>query len=106
MEDKKFEQLMNELRKTCKKLNRSSYEFRKKAMKMQYAFNLGVKESISSAQREQTRVAQAVDLEWKESLKKAADYLEEGVSTSKMLQKHIKVADCLDYGWEAVCHYP
>ena len=27
------------------------------------------------------------------------------MSTLKMLQKYIRVANCLDYGWGAVCHY-
>ena len=69
---------------------------------MQYTFNLGMEESILSAQRELERLAPAVDSEGKESSKKAADYLEEGVSTLKTHQKHIKVADCSDYGWGVV----
>jgi len=131
MEDEKFELLMSELRQTrekfdksltevkrevattqertakdlCHKLNRTSYQSRKKGHEMQYTFNLGVEESISSAQRELEKMAEAVQSEGKESWKKATDYLDEGVSALKMRQKHIKVADCSDYGWGAVRRY-
>ena len=58
---------------------------------MQYTFNLGVEDSISSAQRELERVAPTVpDTKGKESLRKAAEYLDEGASALKTRQKHIK----------------
>jgi len=130
MEDEKFELLMSELRqmhekfnksltevkqevataqeRTAKdlshKLNRTSYQFWKKGHEMQYTFNLGVEESILSAQRELEKMAEAVQ-SWKESWKKATDYLDEGVSALKTRQKHIKVADCSDYGWGTVQRY-
>jgi len=72
MEDEKFELLMSEIRKTnasiaevkrevataqeraardlSRKLNRPSYQFRKKGHEMQHSFNIGIEESISSAQ--------------------------------------------------------
>ena len=131
MEDEKFELLMCELRQTREKfdksiaevkkevataqeqtakdlshkLNRTSYQFRKKGHEMQYTFNLGVEESISSAQRELEKMAEAVQSEGKELLRKATDYLDEGASALKTRQKHIKVADHSDFGWGAVQRY-
>ena len=87
------------------KLNRTSYQFRKKGHEMQYTFNLGVEESISSAQRELEKMAEAVQSEGKESLRKATDYLDEGASALKTRQKHIKVVDRSDFGWGAVQRY-
>ena len=58
-----------------------------------------------AAQQELERMASSVDDGGKESLKKVVDHLEEGASSLKMHQKHIKVADHLDYGWGAVRHY-
>ena len=87
------------------KLNRTTYQFHKKRNEKQYTFNSGVEESIVLAQQELERMASSVDDGGKESLRKAADHLEEGASTLKTRQKHIKVADRLDYGWGAVHHY-
>jgi len=128
MEDEKFELLMSELCQTREKfdksiaevkkevataqertakdlshkLSRTLYQFWKKGHEMQYTFNLGIEESISSAQRELGKMAEAVQ---SESWKKATDYLDEGASTLKMRQKHIKVADRSDFGWGAVRRY-
>ena len=88
-----------------KKLNRTTYQFRKKGNEKQYTFNSGVEESITSAQQELEKTASSVDDGGKDSLKKAADHLEEGASTLKTHQKHIKVADRSDYGWGVVRHY-
>ena len=89
MEDEKFELLMGEIRKTSqkvdvsiaevkrevataqertakdlsRKLNRSSYQFRKKGHEMQYSFNIGIEESISLAQRELETVERVVPAE-------------------------------------------
>ena len=87
------------------KLNRTTYQFRKKGNEKQYTFNSGVEEAIASAQQELERMASSVDDGGKESLRKAADHLEEGASALKTRQKHIKVADRSDYGWGAVRHY-
>ena len=66
---------------------------------MQFLFNTGVKESIASAQKQLEKMT-PTDAAEKASLKKATGHLDEGVSALKTRQKHIKVADRSDYGWE------
>ncbi|XP_065904717.1 integrase/recombinase xerD homolog isoform X3 [Dysidea avara] len=109
MENEMFDKLMAELQQTCRemdekitssmaevkrevsyaqertakdfsqKLNRTTYQFRKKGNEKQYTFNSGVEEAIASAQQELERMASSVDDGGKESLRKAADHLEEGL---------------------------
>ena len=71
---------------------------------MQHTFTLRVEDSISSAQRELESMVLAADTKGKESLRKATEYLGEGVSALKTWQRHIKVVGHSDYGWGAVCH--
>ena len=71
---------------------------------MKFSFNVGVEESIASAKKQLEKIA-LTDEAQKASLKKAAEHLNEGVSALKMRQKHIKVADRSEYGWNTVRHY-
>ena len=41
----------------------------------------------------------------KEALKKVQTHLDKGMKALEKRQKHIKVADRLDYGWSTVQHY-
>ena len=85
------------------KLTKSTYQFRKKGNKMQFLLNVGVEESIASAKKQLEKMA-LTDEAQKASLKKAAEHLDKNNSVLKMRQKHIKVVNRSEYGWNTV-HY-
>ena len=86
------------------KILKSNYQFRKKAHEIQFNFNSEVEDSITSAKEELKKV-KAPDGPGKEAIKKAESLLNKGLKTIKKRQKHIKVADRLEFGWATVEHY-
>ena len=86
------------------KLTKLTYQFRKKGNEMQFLFNTGVGESIASAKKQLEKMVLTDEVK-KALLKKAAEHLDDSVSALKMRQKHIKVADHSEYGWNMVRHY-
>ena len=88
----------------AQKISQSSYQFKRKGNEVQFNFNAGVEESISSARRELKKITPTGE-EQKEALKKVDVYLDEGMKTLEKRQKHIKVADRSDFGWSTVEHY-
>ena len=88
----------------AQKISKSSYQFKRKGNEVQYSFNSGIEESISSAQRELRKIT-PVGEEQKEAWKKVDGFLDEGIKSLEKRQKHIKVADRSDYGWATVEHY-
>ena len=88
----------------AQKIGKSSYQFKRKGNEIQFGFNSGIEESLSSAQRELKKIEGVGDVQ-KESLKRVDSFLEEGIKSLEKRQKHIKVADRSDYGWATVEHY-
>lgn len=88
----------------AQRISQSSYQFKRKGNEVQFNFNTGVQESISSARRELEKITPTRD-EQKEALKKAHVFLDEGMKSLDKRQKHIKVADRSDYGWSTVEYY-
>ena len=86
------------------KINKSSYQFKKKLNKIQFQFNAGIEESICAAKKELAR-ASTVDSRKKEAVQKAGALLDGGLKALETRQKHIEVADCSDFGWSTVEHY-
>ena len=88
----------------AQKIGKSSYQFKRKGNEIQFGFNSGIEESLSSARRELKKIEGVGDVQ-KESLKRVDSFLEEGIKSLEKRQKHIKVADRSDYGWATVEHY-
>ena len=86
------------------KINKSSYEFKKKSNKIQFQINAGIEESICTAIKELAR-ANTMDSREKEAVQKTRVLLDEGLKALEMQQKHIKVADRSEFGWSMVGHY-
>ena len=88
----------------AQKIGKSTYQFKRKGNEVQFGFNSGIEESMSSARRELKKIKGVGDAH-KEALKKVDSFLEEGMKSLEKRQKHIKVADRSDYGWATVEHY-
>ena len=78
--------------KFAQKITKSTYQFKRKGNEVQYSFNSGIEESISSAQRELKKIM-PVREEQKEAWKKVDSFLDKGMKSLEKRQKHIKVAD-------------
>ena len=85
----------------AQKIGKCSYQFKRKGNEVQFGFNSGIEESMSSARRELKKIEGVGDVQ-KESLKRVDSFLEEGIKSLEKRQKHIKVADRSDYGWATV----
>ena len=83
------------------KINKSSYQFRRKGNKVQYNFNSTIDESITAAKQELEQMKPTKKGQ-QECLKKAKAHLDEGKKALEKCQKHIMVADRSDYGWATV----
>ena len=91
--------------KVVKKLKRDrGYEFKKKGHKKQYLFNDDIKDKMDSAAALLAKVTPANPKD-KEAVDNAAKELKEGVDTVTLRQKLIRLADCSEFGWEAVNEY-
>ena len=86
------------------RLNKSSYQFRKKENKVQFHFNSSVEESMGAVKKELMKIQPATS-EDKEAARKAVLHLDEGIKTIERRQKHIKVTDHSEYGWVTVGVY-
>ena len=90
--------------KLAQKITRSNHQFKRKGNEIQYNFNSGVEESISAAKEELKKIKPGSDKD-KKLLQKASNSLDEGIKAIKKRQKHVKVADSLEFGWTTVQHY-
>ena len=91
-------------RELAQKITKSSYQFKKKAHKIQFNLNSEIEESIGAAKKELAKV-KATDEQDKEAIKKAEILLDEGLKSLEKRQKHIKVADRSEFSWATVEHY-
>ena len=90
--------------KIVKKLKRDrGYEFKKKGHERQYLFNDDIKDKMDSAAS--LSKVMPVNPKDKEALDNAAKELKEGVDAVTLRQKLICLADCSEFGWEAVDEY-
>ena len=89
------------LQLVAKKLKRdpADYQFRQKGNKKQFAFNETVNDAIQSAtsQLEKVKPATAQDTA---ALKSAKELLQQGTKAIAKRQKHIRLVDRSDYGWQ------
>ena len=94
------------LQLVAKKLKRdpANYKFRWKGNEKQFAFNEMVNDAIQSAtsQLEKVKPVTAQDIA---ALKSAKELLQQGTKAIAKRQKHIRLADRSDYGWQLVEAY-
>ena len=132
--DKKFDELMREIRQSrrevdeklstsiaklksevnsaqqktlqdlAKKIENSSYQFKRKGNEHQYNFNCSIEEAMCSTKEELGKLKPTAPEE-KAALKRAEEKLQEGTKALTERQKHIKVADRSEFGWATVNYY-
>ena len=103
----KYEVAMTQ-EKTCldlvRKMNSSSYQFKKKSHEHQYLFNTGLSDTLDSAKTELGRL-KPTSTEDKSTLQTAQGLIDEGLKSLATRQKYIKIADRSEYKWATVKHY-
>lgn len=87
-----------------KKLNKRTYQFKKKGNEAQYSFNTTIEEHIDAARKELGKLDPTEEQD-KAIVKKVGDYLGEDMKAIKVRQKHIKIADRSELGWAVVAAY-
>ena len=80
------------------KLNKRSYQFKRKGNEAQFSFNESVDEHIDAAKRQLERVPTTNEAA-KQSLKRAVEELDQGKEAIHIRQKHIRIADQSDWVW-------
>ena len=115
MEDK-FTASMDELRRkltasqedaseeVVTKLKQRSYQFRRKGNEAQFQFNSSVEDHVQSAKREIAKLT-PTDAKDQASVRKAMAHLDQGLQAIACRQKHIKLADYSELGWQVVAVY-
>ena len=88
----------------AKKMNSSSYQFKKKSHEHQYLFNAGLLDTLDSTKTELRRL-KPTSMEDKSMLQTAQGLIDEGLKSLATRQKYIKIADRSEYGWATVKHY-
>ena len=115
MEDK-FSASMEELRRNVTasqeiaseevvtKLKQRTYQFRKKGNEAQFQFNSSVEDHVQSAKRELAKLT-PTDASDQASVRRATLHLDQGLQAIACRQKHIKLADRSELGWQVVAAY-
>ena len=75
-----------------KKLEKRSYQFRRKGNEEQFKFNASVEEHIEAAKKELGKLAPTDDGQ-KGTVQHTAQHLDEGTKVIAVRQKHIRIAD-------------
>ena len=87
-----------------KRLNKRSYQFKRKGNEAQFVFNTTVEEHFDAARKELGKLNPTNEHE-KDIVKKTAAPLKEGIKAIEVRQKHIKIADRSELGWAVVAAY-
>ena len=87
-----------------KRLNKRSYQFKRKGNEAQFVFNTTVGEHFDAARKELGKLNPTNEHE-KDIMKKTAEHLKEGIKAIEVRQKHIKIADRSELGWAVVAVY-
>ena len=87
-----------------KKLNKRTFQFKRKGNEAQYTFNTTVEEYIDAATKELGRLNPTAEHD-KAIVKKTGELLKEGMKAIELRQKHIKIADRSELGWAVVAAY-
>ena len=84
-------------------VGKQTYQFRKKGNEAQFIFNTKVEDHIEAMRKELGKIESSNPE--KATINKAIAHLDEGTKAIAVCQKHIKVADCFDFGWSVVSIY-
>ena len=115
--DKKFSSSITELKnevtagqeaasqEVVKRIDKHSYQFQKKGNKTQFLFNATVDKHIDAARKELAKVMSGATEEQQVTIKKAVLELNKGSKAITTRKKHIRIADCLELGWNVVAAY-
>ena len=87
-----------------KRLNKRSYQFKRKGNEAQFVFNTTVEEHFDAARKELGKLNPTNEHE-KDIVKKTAEHLKKGMKAIEVRQKHIKIADRSELGWAVVAAY-
>ena len=85
-----------------KKLNKRTYQFKRKGNEAQYTFNTTVEEHTARKELGKLNPVEGND---KAIVKKTCELLKEGIKAIEVRQKHIKIADRAELGWAVVAAY-
>ena len=80
------------LQEVVKKLNKRTYQFKRKGNEAQYTFNTTIEEHIDAVRKE-LRKLNPVEENNKAIVMKTGELLKEGIKATEVRQKHIKIAD-------------
>ena len=86
------------------KLKQRAYRFKRKGNEAQFVFNSSVEERIHSAKRELMKLT-TPDPRDQTIVRKATLQLDDDLKAIACQQKHIKIADCSELGWQVVAAY-
>ena len=84
-----------------KKLNKWTYQFKRKGNEAQYTINTTVEEYIDVTRKELGKLNSVKEHD-KAIVKKTGKLLKEGIKTIKVRQKRIKIVDWADLGWAVI----
>ena len=86
-------------------IDKRSYQFQKKGNETQFLFNASVDEHLDSARKELVKVMPGATEEQQTTIKKAVLELDKGSKAIATRQKHIRIADRSELGWNVVAAY-
>ena len=87
-----------------KRIEKRSYQFRRKGNEEQFKFNASVEEHVKAEKKELEKLA-PTDEGQKGIVQRTAQHLDEGTKILGIRQKHIRIADRSDLGWAVVEAY-
>ena len=87
-----------------KKIQKRSYQFRRKGNEEQFKFNASVDEHLGAAKKELSKLEPRTEEE-NNTIARSKAHLDEGMKKIAVRQKHIKIADRSDLGWAVVKTY-
>ena len=83
------------------KIQKRSYQFRRKGNEEQFKFNASVDEHLGAAKKELSKLEPQTEDE-NNTIARSKAHLDEGMKKIAVRQKHIKIADRSDLGWAVV----
>ena len=88
-----------------KRIDKCSYQSQKKGNKTQSLFNATVDEHVDAARKELAKLIPGSTEEKQVTIKKAVLELNKGSKAIATRQKHIRIADRSELGWNVVAAY-
>ena len=86
------------------KIQKRSYQFRRKSNKEQFKFNASVDEHLGAAKKQLSKLEPRTEEE-NNTIARSKAHLDEGMKKIAVRQKHIKIANRSDLGWAVIEAY-